>query len=343
MHTADFHFDLPAGQIAQQPLPERTASRLLLLANAEPEHRAFIDLLELLQPGDLLVLNDTRVVKARLRAVKDSGGQAEVLLERALNARECLAQVRVSKPLKPGRTLHCDGGVLEVVGREGVFYRLRCTDEILGLFERSGQIPLPPYIERSPAVEDERSYQTVYANEPGAVAAPTAGLHFSKGLLTQLRERGVHQTFVTLHVGAGTFSPVRGDVSSHRMHQERFEVPAATVQAIADCQARGGRVIAVGTTVVRTLESAAQQSGGALAPCGGETELFIQPGFEFAVIDGLITNFHLPESTLLMLVCALGGKDRVMDAYERAVAAGYRFFSYGDAMFVLPLTDTQHV
>lgn len=347
MHTADFHFDLPPAQIAQQPLPERTASRLLVLTGAEPEHRTFVDLLELLAPGDLLVLNDTKVVKARLHAVKDSGGQAEVLLERALNAHECLAQVRVSKPLKPGRTLKCEGGVLEVVGREGVFYRLRSNDEILVLFERSGQIPLPPYIERSPAVEDERSYQTVFANEPGAVAAPTAGLHFSETLLAQLAERGVEQTFVTLHVGAGTFSPIRGDVSSHRMHQERYEVPATTVQAIAACKARGGRVIAVGTTVVRTLESAAQQAAGMgdgrLAACDGETELFIQPGFEFAVIDGLITNFHLPESTLLMLVCALGGKDRVMQAYGHAVAAGYRFFSYGDAMLVLPHTDAEHV
>lgn len=343
MHTADFHFDLPPAQIAQEPLPERTASRLLDLTGALPRHRTFTELPALLRAGDLLVLNDTQVIKARLHATKDSGGRAEVLLERALNTHECLAQVRVSKPLKNDRTLHCSGGTLTVVGREGVFYRLRSDDDVLTLFERSGEVPLPPYIARSPALDDERSYQTVYADAPGAVAAPTAGLHFDEALLATLSAQAVARAFVTLHVGAGTFSPIRGDVAQHRMHQERYQVPGATAQAIAQCRERGGRVVAVGTTVVRTLESAALAGDGNLRACDGETELFIQPGFDFQVVDALITNFHLPESTLLMLVCAFGGNERVLQAYQTAVRSGYRFFSYGDAMLVLPQSDTADV
>ncbi len=341
MKTGDFHFDLPPELIAQEPLPERSASRLLVLTGSRPTHGRFTDLLELLRAGDLLVLNDTRVVKARLLAHKDSGGAAEVLLERVLDSNTCLAQVRVSKPLKPGRWLSCEGGRLQVVAREGTFYRLNVPTGVLPLFEQFGQVPLPPYISRPAAVLDERSYQTVFAREPGAVAAPTAGLHFTDELLLQLAQRGVQQAFVTLHVGAGTFSPVRGDPNQHEMHSERYCLPAATAAAIQDCRARGGRVVAVGTTVVRTLESAAAQAAscgaaGGLAATEGETQLFIYPGFRFRVVDALVTNFHLPESTLIMLVAGFAGRERTLAAYAEAVAEGYRFFSYGDAMFVTP-------
>ena len=348
MKTGDFHFDLPPELIAQAPLAERAASRLLVLTESRPTHGQFTDLLELLHAGDLLVLNDTRVVKARLQALKDSGGAAEVLLERVLDATTCLAQVRVSKPLQPGRWLSCEGGKLQVLAREGMFYRLSVPSGVLPLFEQFGQVPLPPYITRPADALDERSYQTVFARAPGAVAAPTAGLHFTDQLLQQLAQRGVQQAFVTLHVGAGTFSPVRGDPQQHQMHSERYCLPAATVTAIQDCRARGGRVVAVGTTVVRTLESAAAQAisrdeAGDLAPTEGETQLFIYPGFRFRVVDALVTNFHLPGSTLIMLVAGFAGRERTLTAYREAVAKGYRFFSYGDAMFVTPEQASAHV
>ncbi|MGI9327240.1 MAG: tRNA preQ1(34) S-adenosylmethionine ribosyltransferase-isomerase QueA [Pseudomonadales bacterium] len=346
MQASDFHFDLPPELIAQTPLAERSASRLLILRGATAEHGQFTDLVTLLNPGDLLVLNDTRVIKARLFASKDSGGKAEVLLERIIDRHTCLAQVRVSKPLQIGRLLSCPGGDLQVLGREGVFYRLGIASGVLDLFERCGQVPLPPYITRPSATADERSYQTVFARDPGAVAAPTAGLHFSQALLTELAEASVGRAFVTLHVGAGTFSPVRGELAAHEMHKEHFRLPAETVDAINQCRARGGRVVAVGTTVVRTLETAAryaQSEGGGLRALEGETQLFIQPGFRFQVVDALITNFHLPASTLLMLVAAFAGTERTLAAYQAAVTAGYRFFSYGDAMFVTAAQDPAHV
>ncbi len=346
MQASDFHFDLPPELIAQAPLAERGTSRLLILRGAAAEHGQFADLTTLLNPDDLLVLNDTRVIKARLFASKDSGGKAEVLLERVIDPTTCLAQVRVSKPLKAGRLLSCPGGDLRVLGREGLFYRLNVASGVLDLFERCGQVPLPPYISRPSAAADERSYQTVFAREPGAVAAPTAGLHFSQTLLSNLEASGVQRAFVTLHVGAGTFSPVRGDLGAHEMHQERFRLPAETADAINQCRARGGRVVAVGTTVVRTLETAAQHAQsdcGGLRSLEGETQLFIRPGFRFQVVDALITNFHLPESTLLMLVAAFAGTERTLAAYRTAVTAGYRFFSYGDAMFVTAQPDPARV
>jgi S-adenosylmethionine:tRNA ribosyltransferase-isomerase len=329
---AEFDYELPASQIAQQPLPDRTASRLLLADSLRDQH--FDQIATVLKPGDLLVLNDTRVIKARIRARKDTGGQAEILLERVLDTDRVLAQVRVSKPLKPGRTLLCGDQAMTVLGREGPFYELRTPTPALDWFEAHGQVPLPPYIERAPVLDDERSYQTVYAGpEAGAVAAPTAGLHFDQGLLDRLAAQGVEQARVTLHVGAGTFSPIRGDIDAHQMHSERYRVGAEAAEAIARARARGGRVVAVGTTVVRTLESAAREDG-AVTVGEGETALFIRPGFRYRVVDALITNFHLPQSTLLMLVCAFAGTAQTLAAYRHAVAAGYRFFSYGDAMFV---------
>jgi len=282
------------------------------------------------------VVNDTRVIRARLPAVKDSGGQAELLVERLFDdaPREALCQVRVSKPLKPGRYLDSPAGRLEVADRDGDFYRLRFPGPVLELLERHGEVPLPPYIERAPEAEDLERYQTVWSRAPGAVAAPTAGLHFSPELLDRLEARGVERVSVTLHVGAGTFQPVRvEDLATHVMHSERYEVPQAAADAIARCRARGGRVVAVGTTVVRTLESVVDDAG-TVAAASGETRLFIAPGFRFRAVDRLITNFHLPESTLLMLVCAFAGTDPVLAAYGEAVRERYRFFSYGDAMWL---------
>ena len=330
MHRSDFHYDLPKGLIAQAPLAERSASRLLVLGGAGVAHRAFADIVDLLRPGDVLVVNDTRVVKARLFAIKDSGGRAEILVERIETDREALCQVRASKPLKAGRALSVEGRAVSVVARCGQFYRLRFEADVWAFLEAHGHVPLPPYVDRPAGREDERRYQTVYADRPGAVAAPTAGLHFDERLLRRIEEKGVRIERVTLHVGAGTFQPVRTeDLSGHRMHEERFEVPAATARAIAACR---GRVVAVGTTVVRTLESAWDEAGGVRSG-PGTTALFIKPGYDFKVVDALITNFHLPESTLIMLVAAFAGYDRMMDAYREAVANEYRFFSYGDAMF----------
>ncbi|QDX82631.1 tRNA preQ1(34) S-adenosylmethionine ribosyltransferase-isomerase QueA [Denitratisoma sp. DHT3] len=343
----DFDYPLPPERIAQAPLAERAASRLLVMEGRRLRDRAIRDLPDLLLPGDLLVMNDTRVIHARLLGRKigavpegnpaevNLGGAVEVLLERPLaDATEVLAQVRASKSPKPGsRLLLEDALTVEVLGREGEFYRLRFPGDALALAERHGRLPLPPYIERAAGDADESRYQTVFARERGSVAAPTAGLHFDQTLLESLRARGVETAHVTLHVGAGTFQPVRvQQLSEHRMHRERWQLPQATVDAIAACRARGGRVVAVGTTSLRTLESAAL--AGELKAGGGETDLFVTPGFRFRVVDLLLTNFHLPRSTLLMLVSAFGGMDHIRAAYRHAIEHEYRFFSYGDAMLI---------
>lgn len=338
MQTSDFHFDLPDVQIAQKPLPERSASRLLVLDPVADriEDAFFASLLDRLSPGDLLVFNNTRVIPARFHGRKTSGGRTEVLVERLLQDRRALAHVRASKSPKPGTMLLLEGGVeAEVVDRADDLFVLEFAgkEPVLELLERHGHVPLPPYIARGDEFADRERYQTVYASCPGAVAAPTAGLHFDENLLERLRQRGVEMTQLTLHVGAGTFQPVRvDDPEQHVMHAEYVEVGEAVCEAVAACHARGGRVVAVGTTSVRSLESAAQ--GGELHPFAGDTRLFIRPGFRFQVVDALITNFHLPESTLLMLVSAFGGYAPVMRAYRHAVTGGYRFYSYGDAMFV---------
>jgi S-adenosylmethionine:tRNA ribosyltransferase-isomerase len=330
----DFDYELPAELIAQHPAPARAASRLLRVASDRVSDHAFADLPQFLSAGDVLVLNDTRVVKARLHGVKDSGGKVEVLIERALDAREALAQVRASHAPQPGGRLRLAGAVdATVIGREGDLFRLRFDREVLDVLERHGQVPLPPYITHAPATEDEARYQTVYARAPGAVAAPTAGLHFDEPLIERLRARGVELAFLTLHVGAGTFQPVRTrDIAAHRMHAERYELPAATVAAVQRARAGGRHVVAVGTTSLRALESSARS--GELIAGSGETELFITPGFRFRVVDRLVTNFHLPKSTLLMLVSAFAGIGPVRAAYRHAIAERYRFFSYGDAMLV---------
>ncbi len=332
----DFDYALPAELIAQFPLAERTASRLLVVAGERREDRRFAELPTLLRRGDLLVINDTRVLHARLLGAKDSGGRVEVLVERPLSAHEALVQVRASKPPRPGSALHLDGGIAAtVVCREGEFYRLRLSgdDDVVTLLERHGALPLPPYIGRPAQGADEERYQTVYARARGSVAAPTAGLHFDEALLAALRAGGIDIAGVTLHVGAGTFQPLRvRELSAHRMHSERYSVPPETVAAVAAARARGGRVVAVGTTSLRSLESAARH--GPLAAGGGETELFVTPGFEFRVVDALLTNFHLPRSTLLMLVSAFAGMAAIRTAYAHAISEGYRFFSYGDAMLL---------
>jgi S-adenosylmethionine:tRNA ribosyltransferase-isomerase len=300
--------------------------------------RHFADLPDLLRSEDLLVFNDTRVIPARLFGEKSTGGRVEVLIERLVSDREALAQVRASKSPKPGSWLRVGDRELEVLGREGEFFRLRATgnknnEGLAALMEAHGHMPLPPYIDREDAEKDRERYQTVYGRRPGAVAAPTAGLHFDQAMLDRLRQRGIETARVTLHVGAGTFQPVRvQDLDAHRMHSEWLEVSPSVVEAVARARARGGRVVAVGTTSVRSLETAA--ASGSLAPFEGDTRLFIRPGYDFRVVDALLTNFHLPESTLLMLVSAFAGHERVMAAYRHAVAARYRFFSYGDAMFL---------
>ena len=335
MQLSDFEYDLSPGLIAQYPAPERTASRLLSVLRTGVEHGHFTDITKRLRAGDLLVVNNTRVIKARVHAVKDSGGVAEILLERLLGDHDALCQVRVSKPLKPGRVLQVDDVELVCTGRQGQFYQLRCDMPFLALLERHGHVPLPPYIERADesALDDER-YQTVYGQVPGAVAAPTAGLHFTEALLAELQERGVRLAEITLHVGAGTFQPVRGELDAHEMHHECYDINATAAARINETRRRGGRIVAVGTTVVRTLESATLAGDGAIRAGAGETRLFIKPGFDFQIVDALITNFHLPGSTLLMLVCAFAGYEQVMDAYRTAVAEQYRFFSYGDAMWL---------
>jgi S-adenosylmethionine:tRNA ribosyltransferase-isomerase len=337
---ADFDFTLPPQLIAQHPTPERSASRLLDGRAAVPVDRIFRELPALLDPGDLLVFNDTRVIKARLFGRKaDSGGAVEALVERVLpGANEVWAHLRASKSPRPGSVVRfADAFDAEVLGRAGAdnaLYHLRWPSEPFALLEAHGHVPLPPYITHADEADDERRYQTVFATRPGAVAAPTAALHFDEGVLAALTARGVHMAKVTLHVGAGTFQPVRAErLEDHRMHSECFEVGDQCVAAVRAARERGGRVVAVGTTSVRALESAARPTG-ALQPMRGETDIFITPGFEFRVVDALLTNFHLPKSTLMMLVSAFAGHAQVMALYRHAIEAQYRFFSYGDAMLL---------
>ena len=340
---SDFDFELPAALIAQQPAPKRSASRLLVVSPPEArrtalDDRMFTELPTLLVPGDLVVFNNTRVIRARLIGVKDSGGRVEVMIERIVNAREALAQVRASHAPREGSAVVIGGERLEVIGRDGRLFRVR-TEEgttLDALLARHGEIPLPPYISRPADEADAERYQTVYASAPGAVAAPTAGLHFDPPMLEALGRRGISTAFLTLHVGAGTFLPVQTeDLAEHRMHSEWFDLPQTTIDAIESTRARGGRVVAVGTTTLRALESSAAASDdGRLREGPQETALFITPGYRFRVVDRLLTNFHLPKSTLLMLVSAFAGYGAIREAYAHAIAGKYRFFSYGDAMLL---------
>ena len=339
---SDFDFGLPPELIAQQPAAERSGSRLLDGTDAAPVDRVFRELPSLLRAGDLLVFNDTRVIKARLLGVKASGGAIEALVERVLPNREVLMHLRASKSPKPGSFVHFSGAdradafdaeVLGRAGPQGSLFHLRFPSNPFALLESHGHVPLPPYITHADTAEDERRYQTVFAAKPGAVAAPTAALHFDEALLADLAQRGVASASVTLHVGAGTFQPVRTEnLAEHTMHSEWFDVPQATVDAIARTRAAGGRIVAVGTTTLRALESAAR--GGELQAGARDTDIFITPGFTFRVVDVLVTNFHLPKSTLMMLVSAFAGFDRVRALYAHAIESRYRFFSYGDAMLL---------
>jgi S-adenosylmethionine:tRNA ribosyltransferase-isomerase len=335
---SDFDFDLPAELIAQTPLPRRSASRLLLLERARDacQDRRIDQLPALLQAGDLLVFNDTRVLPARVPARKLSGGRIELFLERALEGVRALVQLRDSKSLRPGMSLQTGGGLVRLIARRAPFWEVELPAEAVAFFDAHGLVPLPPYIERPADPADRERYQSLLARVPGAVAAPTASLHFDQSLLAALAARGIERSLITLHVGAGTFQPLRSEsLEAHVMHSERYEVSAATVAAIGRARAAGRRVVAVGTTVARALESAALASGPQLAAGHGETTLFIVPGYRFQVIDALLTNFHLPQSTLLMLVAAFAGRQRVLAAYAHAVRERYRFFSYGDAMLIL--------
>lgn len=340
MKKTDFDFTLPPELIAQAPLAERSASRLLLVdcAAQSREDRLFTELPQFLRPGDLLVFNDTRVLPARLYGRKDTGGAVEILIERVTGPHEATVQLGVSKkPKEGGRIELADGSHAVVLGRDDEFFRLRfeSPEPLEKLLSKLGEMPLPPYIERHADASDMERYQTVFAREPGAVAAPTAGLHFDEPMLARLREQGIDFGYVTLHVGAGTFQPMRAEqVSDHVMHREWLNVGAELVEKIQRTRAAGGRVVAVGTTVVRALESAT--CDGKLRPFAGETQIFIFPGYRIRSIDALITNFHLPQSTLLMLVSALAGREVILDAYRHAVEQRYRFFSYGDAMLILP-------
>lgn len=339
MQRSDFHFDLPPELIATHPAASRTGSRLLVVDRQKQalHDQRFPDLLAWLSPGDLLVFNDTRVIPARLFGQKATGGQVEILVERILDGQRCLAHIRASKSPKPGSVLHVGSNTLQVVGRHDALFELALDvdqGELLALLEAQGHMPLPPYIEREDTSADRERYQTVYGRNPGAVAAPTAGLHFDEAFLKQVADRGVDTAFTTLHVGAGTFQPVRADsILEHKMHKEWLRVGAETVAKVKATKAAGKRVFAVGTTSVRSLETAAMS--GELQPYEGDTDIFIYPGYRFRVIDGLITNFHLPESTLIMLVSALAGREFVLRAYEHAVQQRYRFFSYGDAMLIV--------
>jgi S-adenosylmethionine:tRNA ribosyltransferase-isomerase len=335
MRRSDFHYDLPTELIAQRPPAERGGARLLTLNGSEPCDRMFAELPRLLRPHDLLVFNNTRVMRARLYGRKDSGGRLEILIERLLESDEALAHVRSSKSPKPGSRIELVGGAsLTVLPREGALFRLRALDATFAeIMSRHGHIPLPPYIQRPADAIDEARYQTLYASREGAVAAPTAGLHFDATMLQRLDDLGVGRAEVTLHVGAGTFQPVRvDDLDQHEMHAEWLEVESALCERIAATRRLGGRVVAVGTTSVRSLETAA--ADGELKPYRGDSRLFIRPGYRFQVVDAMVTNFHLPESTLLMLVAAFAGYEPMMNAYRHAVARRYRFFSYGDAMFL---------
>ena len=342
MKLSDFHFDLPDELIARHPEAVRSASRLLCVdgANGAQTHRRFADLPSLLQPGDLLVMNDTRVLPARLFGHKSTGGRFEMLVERVTGTHEVLAHMRASKSPGPGaRLVFADGVEAEMMERVDALFRLRFSVPVLPVLYAQGEMPLPPYMTRRPEDTDSERYQTVYAHpdKAASVAAPTAGLHFDDSIFAALNARGVNKAFVTLHVGAGTFLPVRvDDVKTHRMHPEWLSVSPETVAAIRETKARGGRVVAVGTTSVRSLETAARNAepGEWLRPFEGETDIFIYPGYDWRVVDALVTNFHLPESTLLMLVSAFAGYEHMMAAYRAAVAERYRFFSYGDAMFL---------
>ena len=341
MQRADFHYELPDELIARYPSEQRSDCRLLCVdgQSSALEHRRFPDLLALLEPGDLLVFNDTRVIPARLHGHKASGGKIEMLLERPLDAHRGLAHIRSSKSPKPGTELIFEGDVHAIVeGRRDALFELRFLGDtpMIALLEKHGHMPLPPYITREDEISDRDRYQTVYARRDGAVAAPTAGLHFDQPLLDALADKGVNRAFVTLHVGAGTFQPVRVDnILEHHMHSEWIEVSEATCQQVRDTLAAGKRVVAVGTTSVRCLESACQKSSdGQIAPYSGDTDIFIYPGYQWRCVDALITNFHLPESTLLMLVSSFVGYDTIMHAYQQAVAERYAFFSYGDAMLL---------
>ncbi len=341
-----FHYDLPDELIARQPAPQRRGSRLLCLDgdSGAIAHREFGDFIDLVRPEDLLVFNNTRVIPARMFGHKQTGGKLEVLIERITGENTALAHVRASKSPKPGSRILLDEDAdckveAEVLGRAGELFDLRFSGNVLSIAERIGHMPLPPYIDRSDAPRDRERYQTVYAQRPGAAAAPTAGLHFDRLLLDQLSEKGVDSAQVTLHVGAGTFQPVRvDDIREHRMHSEWLEVDQKVCDKLAAARARGGRVVAVGTTSMRCLETAATDQGQ-IKPFTGETDIFIYPGYQFKTVDALLTNFHLPESTLLMLVCAFSGYRRIMAAYREAVARRYRFFSYGDAMFLTRNTN----
>jgi len=352
---AAYDYTLPAELIAQSPLPERSQSRLLLLDGVPGtwQDLSMPALPQLLEPGDLLVLNDTRVLPARLAARKPTGGRLELLLERPLPGRRALVQLRDSRAVRVGMALQSAGGTIVPLARRGQFWEVQLPEEAVAFFESHGQVPLPPYIERSPEPLDRERYQSLWARVPGAVAAPTASLHFDAPLLAALAARGIQRTFITLHVGAGTFSPLRsGRLDEHRMHAEHYAVGEEAAAAIAAARAAGRRVVAIGTTVARALESAALQAAGAGAGTGtgagaalavgaAETTLFIRPGFRFRVVDALLTNFHLPQSTLLMLVAAFAGREQVLAAYAHAVHERYRFFSYGDAMLVLPSAEAR--
>jgi S-adenosylmethionine:tRNA ribosyltransferase-isomerase len=356
MQRTDFHFDLPKELIAQHPTAERSAARLLTLDGRTGSYldREFRDFPSLLNPGDLLVFNDTRVIPARVFGTKKSGGRVEILLERALTADIALTHVRASKGLQDGAALALAAGQsARMLGRESELFRLQFSCDVLDFFETHGEIPLPPYISRTAELADRERYQTVYARIGGAIAAPTAGLHFDAAMFAALEARAVQLAFVTLHIGSGTFAPVRvDDIDRHQMHEEYLEVPEGTCAAINAVRAAGGRVIAVGTTVVRSLETAAGAAAGAargaaanasgtmrpqaLQPYRGSTRIFIKPGHAFRAVDAMLTNFHLPESTLLMLCAAFAGREALLAAYAHAVQARYRFFSYGDAMFLTP-------
>ena len=347
MQLSDFNYELPNDLIAQHPLANRTDSRLLELVPDEDKHvqlvdRQFREILDLLKPGDLLVFNDTKVIPARLHGKKETGGIVELLIERISGDQQAWVQIRASKVPKIGSIvqIHNQAGEtfnVEMIGYDGRFYEVRFPENVFALLERFGELPLPPYIEHQPDGEDAQRYQTVVAKNPGAVAAPTAGLHFDQLILEQLQNVGVNHVALTLHVGAGTFTPVREeDLSKHKMHYEWFSIPESTLEAIEETKRGGGRIIAVGTTSLRALESQAIRGQS-----GGETNLFITPGFQFKTVDCLLTNFHLPKSTLLMLVSAFAGVDNIRIAYQHAIHQRYRFFSYGDAMFLSRLETTK--
>ncbi len=350
MRRQDFYYDLPESLIAKTPKSERTASRLMVLEGPSGaiQHKSFVDLLALVEPGDLLVFNDTRVIPARLFGQKSTGGRVEVLIERVLNRQDILAHVRSSKSPKPGSLLQLDNGPqVTVTGRQDALFEIRFPEGegVLDVVERIGHMPLPPYIDRPDEDADRERYQTVFGRKAGAVAAPTAGLHFDEDLITQLKKKGVETAFVTLHVGAGTFQPVRVDnIQEHAMHSEVMELSAEVAERVRQTRAAGKRVIAVGTTSVRCLETAASVSEtGEIQAYQGDTNIFIYPSYEYKVVDALITNFHLPESTLLMLVSAFAGYRHTMTAYAEAIAESYRFFSYGDAMFITRNPEAEKV